>query len=282
VTAYRVIMGICWAFWALVLTVSGIVELLARGYVAGLLCLISGLIAGWHDDRVRTGRAERLALITIPVPGHHSGARTIAPRRKRSYPMSTPHDQSQATFTPADQVPTQTFAGGPALAQPAAEYRWQGDGTQPRPAAPAGAGFTQAQPGDVQPDGTPQYTGNGFTAGERGQAPRGHGPVYNWFTTGDKTLSVDSEQGRALAPAIPDGWSVAGLICAFFVPLVGLILSIVAFADAKKNRRRVHGTAIGGFVVGALGCIAWTLYWVFVIVAFAALTNAVNSNPYGG
>jgi len=68
VTAYRVTMGICWAFWALVLTVSGIVELLAGGYVAGLLCLISGLIAGWHDDRVWTGRAERLALITIPVP----------------------------------------------------------------------------------------------------------------------------------------------------------------------------------------------------------------------
>ena len=60
------------------------------------------------------------------------------------------------------------------------------------------------------------------------------------------------------------------------------MLSIVAFADAKKNHRRVHGTAIGGFVVGTLGCIAWTLYWVVVIVAFAALTNAVNSNPYGG
>lgn len=65
-TAYRVIMGIGWAFWAFVFTVSGIVELLAGGYVAGLSCLISGLIAGWHHYRIRTGRAERLALI-IPV-----------------------------------------------------------------------------------------------------------------------------------------------------------------------------------------------------------------------
>jgi hypothetical protein len=52
VTAYRVTIGICWAFWALVLTVSGIVELLAGGYMAGLSCLISGRIAGWHDYRV--------------------------------------------------------------------------------------------------------------------------------------------------------------------------------------------------------------------------------------
>ena len=37
-TAYRVTMGIGWAFWALVLTVSGIVELLAGGHVAGLSC----------------------------------------------------------------------------------------------------------------------------------------------------------------------------------------------------------------------------------------------------
>jgi hypothetical protein len=68
VTAYRVTIGIFRAFRALMLTVSGIVERLTEGYVAGPSCLISGRIAGWHHDRVRTGRAERLALITIPVP----------------------------------------------------------------------------------------------------------------------------------------------------------------------------------------------------------------------
>ena len=136
---------------------------------------------------------------------------------------------------------------------------------------------------DSQPDGTPRYTSNGFTAEERSARSAGQkGTIGNWFRTGDAKLDPDSEQGRKLAPAIAEGWSVAGLICAFFVPLAGLVLSIVAFADAKKNHRRVHGTAIGGFVVGALGSIAWTLYWVFVIVAMAALTNAVNSYPTGG
>jgi len=196
--------------------------------------------------------------------------------------MSTPHDQSQATFTPADQVSTQTFAGGPALAQPAAEYRRQGGGTQPRPAAPAGTGFTQAQPGDVQPDGTPRYTSNGFTAEERDARAGRSNAVRNYFTTGDSKLNPDSEKGKELAPAIYDGWSVASLICAFFVPLAGLILGIVAFAEAKKNHRRVHGTAIGGVIVGALGSIAWTLYWVVLIVAWISLSSAVSSYPYSG
>jgi hypothetical protein len=149
--------------------------------------------------------------------------------------------------------------------------------------------YPQQQPqplredGNRQPDGTPQYTSNGFTQAERNARTVGQkGNLKNWFTTGDAKLDPNSEEGRKLAPAIPDGWSVASLITAFFVPLAGLVLSIVAFADAKKNHRRVHGTAVGGFAVGLLGSIAWTLYWVVVIVAMAALTNAVNSNPYGG
>jgi hypothetical protein len=188
--------------------------------------------------------------------------------------MSTP-------YTPADEGATQAipaYTAGPGFAQQAATQGFAQE--QVRTPGPS-ADFTQRAQA-AQPDGTPQYTSNGFSAEERAQRARGHGPVYNWFTTGDKTLSLDSEQGKALAPPVADGWSVAGLICAFFVPLAGLVLSMVAFADAKKNHRRVHGTAIGGFVVGALGSIAWTLYWVVVIVAFAALTNAVNSNPYGG
>ena len=114
--------------------------------------------------------------------------------------MSTPHDQSQATFTPADQVPTQTFAGGPALAQPAAEYRWQGDGTQPRPAAPAGTGFTQAQPGDVQPpDGDKRDTHGSRVFTENGRSatvsPGDHITAVTYYNsylkTGKFTLRID-------------------------------------------------------------------------------------------
>ena len=53
----------------------------------------------------------------------------------------------------------------------------------------------------------------------------------------------------------------------------------MAFAEAKKNQRRVHGTAIGGVIVGALGSIAWTLYWVVVIVAWISLSNDGGQLP---
>jgi hypothetical protein len=140
-------------------------------------------------------------------------------------------------------------------------------------------GYTPGQPTPGQP--RPQ-AGNGFTQAERSARAGKSNAVRNWFTTGDARLDPDSEQGKALAPAVYDGWSVSSLITAFFVPLAGLILSIVAFAEAKKNHRRVHGTAVGGLIVGALGSIAWTLYWVVVIIAWVSLSNAAASYPYGG
>jgi hypothetical protein len=104
--------------------------------VAGLLCLISGLIAGWHDYRVWTGRAERLALIIIPFPGHQGGARTIAPRRERSYPMSTPYDPDRTQATPASQAPTETTAAvpGPDHGQSALVNKWQANAMHPEKA----------------------------------------------------------------------------------------------------------------------------------------------------
>ena len=170
--------------------------------------------------------------------------------------MSNQYDSDQTQAYPASQAATETFRPSPGFAQ-----RGQ----------------------DSQPDGTPRYTSNGFTAEERSARSAGQkGTIGNWFRTGDSKLDPNTEEGRKLAPAEYDGWSVSSLICAFFVPLAGLILGIVAFAEAKKNHRRVHGTAIGGVIVGALGSIAWTLYWVVLIVAWISLTNAVNSYPTVG
>jgi hypothetical protein len=192
--------------------------------------------------------------------------------------MSTPFSDDRTQAWPAASAasaPTETF-------EPMPPGYAEGPGYAQEPSRPEYVRLSQGNaghPADARQGGT------GFTAGERAARSgggSGHGPVGNWIRTGDSKLNVDSEQGQALAPAIADGWSIAGLITAFFVPLAGLVLSLVAFADAKKNQRRVHGTAVGGFFVSIAGCIIWTVYWVIVIVAMAALTNAVNSNPYGG
>jgi hypothetical protein len=181
--------------------------------------------------------------------------------------MSTPYNDDATRAYPAGQARTETFEPMP-------------------PGYAEGPGFGQGQPapGRNFAQEHARQAGTGFTAEERAarSGNSGHGPFGNWLRTGDGKLNVDSEQGRALKPAIADGWSVAGLICAFFVPLAGLVLSLVAFADAKKNQRRVHGTAIGGFFVSIAGCLIWTIYWIVVVVALAAVSNAANSYTYGG
>ena len=68
--------------------------------------------------------------------------------------MSTPYGQ-QPTFTPADQVPTETFKPMPP--------RFADESTQAIPAHAPGP--VPGQP--LQADGTPAYTSNGFTAPER-------------------------------------------------------------------------------------------------------------------
>jgi hypothetical protein len=170
------------------------------------------------------------------------------------------------------QAPTATFPAVPGPAQPRQEYvRLHEDGTA-RPAAD-----------NPQPDGTPRYTSNGFTQAERSARAAGQkGNLRNYFLTGDSKLDPDSEQGKALAPSQADPLSVASLILAFFIPIAGFITGLMAFDEAKKNQRRVHGSAITGVVIGGLGTIAWTLFWIVTIFVMVSAANAVNSYPYGG
>jgi hypothetical protein len=198
-----------------------------------------------------------------------------------SYPQ---HDQSQPTFTPHD----------PDAAARAADETTQLPRVQPVPV------YTEPERPDWAKDPR-NLVDNGYDepyyqnpsaarnspphmsdrpASNGSAAPSGKGSIGNWFATGDKHVDPKT---AALAPAEYDGWSISGLILAFFIPIAGLVLSIVSFAEAKKNHRRTHWTGITGFIVGALGSIAWLLYWLVVIIALVAFTNAVNSYPtYGG
>ncbi len=147
--------------------------------------------------------------------------------------MSTPYDTDRPSFTPADQAPTQTFVAGSGYVQPE---------------QPAGNGFTQA---NRDADETAQFprvqeikrepVGNGYGGGwtpeERAARRAKDGSLGNWFMTGDKHVD---KSDKSLAPAEYDAFSISGLILAFFVPIAGIILSIVSFAEAKKNHRRTH------------------------------------------
>jgi hypothetical protein len=70
------------------------------------------------------------------------------------------------------------------------------------------------------------------------------------------------------------GMAIAGLVCAFIVPLLGLIFSIIGLNQTKDNKRGGRGLAIGGLIVSILGMLVG-LFWIIAIFVAAA-----NTDPY--
>jgi hypothetical protein len=73
------------------------------------------------------------------------------------------------------------------------------------------------------------------------------------------------------------GMAIAGLVLAFFMPLLGLIFSLIALSGMKKNRNdEGRGLAVAGLVISliwiALACVWFLLF--FVIFGAAAAASA--------
>lgn len=77
------------------------------------------------------------------------------------------------------------------------------------------------------------------------------------------------------------GAAVAGLIFSFFIPLVGLILSIIGLNHTKNDKQGGRGLAIAGLIISILGMLLG-LFWLvaFVIAAVNADTNVRSDSSY--
>lgn len=71
------------------------------------------------------------------------------------------------------------------------------------------------------------------------------------------------------------GMGIAGLVCAFLAPLVGLILSIVAMKKSKKVGMS-NGLALAGIIIGAINTVLGTLFLVMVVASFGAVKDCAN------
>jgi hypothetical protein len=78
----------------------------------------------------------------------------------------------------------------------------------------------------------------------------------------------------AVAPPT-SGMAIAGLVCAFLFPLLGLIFSIIGISQTKDNKRGGRVLAIIGLVVSILGMLIGLLWFVIFIIA-AANTDTSN------
>lgn len=70
------------------------------------------------------------------------------------------------------------------------------------------------------------------------------------------------------------GMAIAGLILSFFTAIIGLIVSIIAFKNAKaEGNNRSKTVALAGIIVGAIEVAFVALYVVIIIVGVVAAVS---------
>lgn len=71
--------------------------------------------------------------------------------------------------------------------------------------------------------------------------------------------------GPDLVPPRTSPLAVVGLVLAFLISPVGLVISIVALVRQRRGTHGGRGLAIGGVVVGVLGTVVWALIAALVV-----------------
>lgn len=146
----------------------------------------------------------------------------------------------------------------PGTGQPADETQQFGQSAQ-QPygqSAQQPYGAPQAEPTQVMPDygqmqpnpyAAQEQPPQAFDYGQQGQQPYG----------GQIPPQIPPQEPMAGygAPQNNDKWNglvIAGFVCAFLVPIVGLILSIIGMVQINKNGGKSKGMAIAGIIVSVV------------------------------
>ncbi|MFC3687491.1 hypothetical protein [Aquipuribacter hungaricus] len=172
--------------------------------------------------------------------------------------MTTPPEGQQPPPGPSDEhgagpvPPTGPYGAPPAGPDPYAPPPAGGYGTPPA-GDPGGYGTPSGTPGGygVPYGGTPGYG----APGPAGYGPGGYGPPPGGQTGADGPST--------------DVVSVVGLVLAFLLAPVGLVLSIVGLVRTAGGKRKGRGLAVAGLVVSVLLTVLGT-------VAVVAAVNAVR------
>jgi hypothetical protein len=91
------------------------------------------------------------------------------------------------------------------------------------------------------------------------------------MTTTD-TTTQSPQYGSKLPPA-RDGLAIASLVCAFFMPILGIVFGHVSNHDAKKAGREKSGLAISGLI---LGYIFTGIAALITVIALAVSTGSAS------
>lgn len=183
-------------------------------------------------------------------------------------------DEPPKGYEPPSYIPPAPQAGeNPYGEQPFASPAASGPYGQPQPQQPQGGPAQYGQP----PYGQQPASTYGQPASPYGQQPPQGPPGYG------QPASPYGQPAYYGMPVEPKGLSIASMCCGIAV-FVGLgffvlpqIAAVILGHMALRKEPAGKGMAIAGLVLGYLGIVAVTIFWVFVAI-FAATASRYNYN----
>lgn len=80
-------------------------------------------------------------------------------------------------------------------------------------------------------------------------------------------------------PSPTNGFAIAGFVCAFFFPLLGLIFSCIGLSRSKTMNGEGKGLSIAGLVISLLWFVAIVIIIVVYAVALSAFVDNTLNDP---
>lgn len=176
----------------------------------------------------------------------------------------------------ADTV-TEPAAETPAVEDIAPETNAAADATDAGSTASDGGQQAQGQhQGQYQGQYGQGYGQYGQGYGQYGQGYGQYGQGYNPYGQGYNQYQYQPPQKKG-----ENGMAIAGLVLAFFIPLVGLILSCLGLKQSKTMDDEGKGISIAGIVISSLGLVVnlALIIYAIIAVAMAATLAGTLSDP---
>jgi hypothetical protein len=95
----------------------------------------------------------------------------------------------------------------------------------------------------------------------------------------DTTTTYPAPPAPGKAPAEHDGFAIASLVTAFFVPILAIVFGHVSNHRAKLARRARSGLAIAGLILGYLFTGLITLIIAIAVASASSTTTVSNAAP---
>ena len=119
------------------------------------------------------------------------------------------------------------------------------------------------------------YSQNGYS--QAGSAQSGYGQTGHAQTGYGQTGYAQSGYGRQAAdqayPPSTNGFAIAGFVCAFFFPILGIIFSAIAMKQIDERNEGGKGLAIAGLVLS----IIWIGIALIILMTGACTVSTLYS-----